>query len=411
MSEMTLDRQRPSIIFVLITVLLDVLGIGLIIPVLPQLVGDLAGSPHSQAWWLGAMMISYGAMQFIFAPTVGALSDRYGRRPLLLLGVFGLAIMFFSPALTDSLVIILISRILGGICSGNIAVAQAYIADLTPGSSRAQAFGKIGACFGIGFVLGPAIGGLAGETDVRLPFVIAGVLSLINFAYGWFLLPESLKQKNTAPLSISACNPFSILLGLRKLKSIGSLITIIAISAFVQAMLHSTWSLFTAFRYGWTPLNIGISLVAIGCITGLVQGFLLKPLFRIFNLRTLVISGLLSGSLAYFFFGYISNGNWAYLIIVLNFLSIAVAPTLNGLVSEEVPTNQQGTALGAVSSLGSISGVLAPLLGTPLLVHTSHMPAGSLLGGLLYFICSALLLFASGLAFIHFSGHNTGLKK
>ena len=190
-----MKNTAAGVPFILICVLLDILGIGLIIPVLPQLVGDLAGSQSAQAWWLGAMLVAYGLMQFCFAPTLGALSDRYGRRPVLLLGIFGLGIMFLVPALSQSLPVILFSRILGGMFAGNIAVAQAYISDVTDKAHRAAAFGKLGACFGIGFILGPALGGILGENDVRLPFFIAGCLSLLNFLYGIFVLPESLTTR------------------------------------------------------------------------------------------------------------------------------------------------------------------------------------------------------------------------
>ena len=247
-----MKNTAAGVPFILICVLLDILGIGLIIPVLPQLVGDLAGSQSAQAWWLGAMLVAYGLMQFCFAPTLGALSDRYGRRPVLLLGIFGLGIMFLVPALSQSLPVILFSRILGGMFAGNIAVAQAYISDVTDKAHRAAAFGKLGACFGIGFILGPALGGILGENDVRLPFFIAGCLSLLNFLYGIFVLPESLKTREHRAINFKTLNPLSSLARLTKFKYIGALIAVIALSGFAQSMLHSTWTLFTNFRFHWT---------------------------------------------------------------------------------------------------------------------------------------------------------------
>ena len=187
---MKLSRGLPAVPFVLFNIFLDILGIGLIIPVLPKLVGTLAENAQAQAWWLGAMLIAYGFMQFALAPTLGSLSDKWGRRPILLLGVLGLGVMFFVPAFSDSLTVILLSRVLGGMFSANIAVAQAYIADVTPKEQRAAAFGKIGACFGVGFILGPAAGGLIGEYSIRLPFILAGTLAILNFFYGLFILPE-----------------------------------------------------------------------------------------------------------------------------------------------------------------------------------------------------------------------------
>lgn len=402
---MKLSRGLPAVPFVLFNIFLDILGIGLIIPVLPKLVGTLAENAQAQAWWLGAMLIAYGFMQFALAPTLGSLSDKWGRRPILLLGVLGLGVMFFVPAFSDSLTVILLSRVLGGMFSANIAVAQAYIADVTPKEQRAAAFGKIGACFGVGFILGPAAGGLIGEYSIRLPFILAGTLAILNFFYGLFILPESLRIKNPNAVTFARCNPISSLLELGKFKQIGALLVVIALSSFVQSLLHSTWSLFTTFRFHWSPMDIGLSLVAIGTVTGIIQGKFIKSLLAFFGPKRLILFGLLSGAAAYLGFGLITVGALAYLIIVLNFLSVAVTPTLNGIVSEEVPSADQGRALGAVSALGSLMGVLAPLLGTPLLVHTSHMAPGSVLGGLPYIICSSLLLLAALIASLHFRSH------
>lgn len=402
---MKLSRGLPAVPFVLFNIFLDILGIGLIIPVLPKLVGTLAENAQAQAWWLGAMLIAYGFMQFALAPTLGSLSDKWGRRPILLLGVLGLGVMFFVPAFSDSLTVILLSRVLGGMFSANIAVAQAYIADVTPKEQRAAAFGKIGACFGVGFILGPAAGGLIGEYSIRLPFILAGTLAILNFFYGLFILPESLRIKNPNAVTFARCNPISSLLELGKFKQIGALLVVIALSSFVQSMLHSTWSLFTTFRFHWSPMDIGLSLVAIGTVTGIIQGKFIKNLLAFFGPKRLILFGLLSGAAAYLGFGLITVGALAYLIIVLNVLSVAVTPTLNGIVSEEVPSADQGRALGAVSALGSLMGVLAPLLGAPLLVHTSHMAPGSVLGGLPYIICSGLLLLAALIASLHFRSH------
>ena len=402
---MKLSRGLPAVPFVLFNIFLDILGIGLIIPVLPKLVGTLVENAQAQAWWLGAMLIAYGFMQFALAPTLGSLSDKWGRRPILLLGVLGLGVMFFVPAFSDSLTVILLTRVLGGMFSANIAVAQAYIADVTPKEQRAAAFGKIGACFGVGFILGPAAGGLIGEYSIRLPFILAGTLAILNFFYGLFILPESLRIKNPNAVTFARCNPISSLLELGKFKQIGALLVVIALSSFVQSLLHSTWSLFTTFRFHWSPMDIGLSLVAIGTVTGIIQGKFIKSLLAFFGPKRLILFGLLSGAAAYLGFGLITVGALAYLIIVLNFLSMAVTPTLNGIVSEEVPSADQGRALGAVSALGSLMGVLAPLLGTPLLVHTSHMAPGSVLGGLPYIICSGLLLLAALIASLHFRSH------
>ncbi len=394
--------EKKNIFFVLFCILLDILGIGLIIPVLPQLVGDLAQDQVAQTWWLGAMLVSYGSMQFLFAPLLGALSDRFGRRPVLLLGIFGLGMMFLVPALSSSLPVILLSRVLGGTCSANIAVAQAYIADVTPKEKRAEAFGMMGACFGIGFILGPMIGGILGETDVRLPFMLSAALACVNLLYGLFILPESLSEANRKPITLSACNPLSVLGNLFKIKSVGLLIAVMAIASFCQSMMHSTWTIYTNIRYDWTPMSIGFSMVAIGVVSVFMQGFAMRRFLALMGEEKLVLAGLLSGAAAYVAFGLTYAGWVTYIIILLNFLSVAVAPTLSGKISRSVAPQEQGVTMGAVTALNSVMGILAPLIGTPLLVHTVHQNDESILAGLIYFICGALMLIGSAIAARHF---------
>lgn len=394
--------EKKNIFFVLFCILLDILGIGLIIPVLPQLVGDLAQDQTAQTWWLGAMLVSYGSMQFLFAPLLGAISDRFGRRPVLLLGIFGLGMMFLVPALSSSLPVILLSRVLGGTCSANIAVAQAYIADVTPKEKRAEAFGMMGACFGIGFILGPMIGGILGETDVRLPFMLSAVLACVNFLYGLFILPESLAESNRKSITLSECNPLSVLSNLFKIKSVGLLIAVMAIASFCQSVMHSTWTIYTNIRYDWTPMSIGFSMVAIGVVSVFMQGFAMRRFLALMGERLLIIAGLLSGATAYVAFGLTYAGWVTYIIILLNFLSVAVAPTLSGKISRSVAPHEQGVTMGAVTALNSVMCILAPLIGTPLLVHTVHQNDHSILAGLIYFICGALMLIGSAIAARHF---------
>ncbi len=373
------------------------------IPVLPQLVGVLAGNPVSQSWWFGAILVSYGIMQFFFAPALGALSDRFGRRKVLLLGIFGLSVMFAVPAFTDSLVVLLLSRIVGGMCSANIAVAQAYIADVTPKESRAQAFGFLGACFGIGFILGPLTGGLLGEYSLRYPFLVSSCLSLINFCYGYFILPESLKPSHRSPITFAKCNPFASLSHLAHLKPIGLLIAVIALATFTQSVIHSSWSLYTVFKFDWSPVNIGISLVCMGIVSVAMQGFALKRFLAFFGEKALVFIGLFTGAIAYFAFGLATAGWMLYVIIFLNFFSAAVPPSLNSIVSNSVSAEEQGRSMGAIASLNSLMGVMAPVIGTPFIVHTVQQYPHSFISGLLYMLCGALLLLAAYLAYEHFS--------
>ena len=270
--------RKPAIGFVLACVFLDALGIGLIVPVLPRLIGSLADTRDLQTSWYGAIMVSYGLMQFFFAPILGALSDRIGRRPVLLTGILGLSIMMIVPAVSQSLPFILLSRLVGGMMSSNIVVAQAYIADVTPSHQRIASFGKIGAIFGIAFVLGPAVGGVLGQTDPKIPFFVASAICALNFLYGFFILPESLRVRSTAPLSLGRLNPFSAIWSLAGNLSLRPLLVVITLFTLAQSLMQCTWALYTEYRYAWTPLMIGMSIFALGLSISLTQGFILPRL-------------------------------------------------------------------------------------------------------------------------------------
>ena len=272
--------RKPAIGFVLACVFLDALGIGLIVPVLPRLIGSLADTRDLQTSWYGAIMVSYGLMQFFFAPILGALSDRIGRRPVLLTGILGLSIMMIVPAVSQSLPFILLSRLVGGMMSSNIVVAQAYIADVTPSHQRIASFGKIGAIFGIAFVLGPAVGGVLGQTDPKIPFFVASAICALNFLYGFFILPESLRVRSTAPLSLGRLNPFSAIWSLAGNLSLRPLLVVITLFTLAQSLMQCTWALYTEYRYAWTPLMIGMSIFALGLSISLTQGFILPRLVQ-----------------------------------------------------------------------------------------------------------------------------------
>jgi DHA1 family tetracycline resistance protein-like MFS transporter len=397
--------RRPATVFVLAAILLDILGIGLIIPVLPRLVGELAGSRDAQTWWYGALVIGYGAMQFLCAPLLGALSDRHGRRPVLLAGIGGLAVMFLVPALTSSLWVLLASRIVGGMFAANLAVAQAYIADVTPPNKRAAAFGKLGAVFGLGFMLGPALGGVLAEFDLRLPFFVAAALAALNFLYGLFVLPESVPRDRRTPFDAARANPFSSLAAITRLKGVGALVVVIALMGLAQFLLHTTWPLYTEFRYGWSPLMIGISLFLVGVVMVLVQGVALPRLLRRLGEVRLVLAGLASAMLAYLGYG-LATAGWVVLCIIsVNLLAYAVGPTLQGIVSRSVDAAEQGRAMGALASLASLTAVIAPMIGTPLLAQVSDLPPEDWRVGTVYLLAAALQALALALAAWHFRHH------
>ena len=388
--------------FVMFTVLIDMLSIGVIVPVLPALVGGFTSSPNEQTYWYGVITFSFSLASFFASPLLGALSDRYGRRPILLIGFCGLAINFFMTALASALWMLVASRVIGGAMQANAAVCNAYVADITPPEERAKRFGLLGAMFGIGFILGPVIGGVLGGIDLRLPFFFSGGLSLLNLAYGYFVLPESLPVERRRPLKWQQANPFASLKALAQLKGVGLLMGVIACANLAQFTLYTTWVLYTTFRFGWGPAQNGWSLFAVGIVSALVQGALLGRLLKRFTAPRLAMMGLLSSSLAFLAWGLVTEGWMMYPVIFANLLGAAVAASIQSLISSAADSNQQGQTMGAVSSLGSLMAVIAPLLGAPLLGVVSHLPPHDWRIGAPMFLCAALQATALLLAWAHF---------
>ncbi len=403
---------RPAAVpFILVCVLLDVLGFGLVIPVLPSLVGEFVGSRDAQAYWYGLLSAIYGVMQFCCAPLLGALSDRYGRRPVMLFAIAGLGLDFLLMAMSPSLGWLLFARIVGGGTAANFSVASAYIADVTPPEGRGKAMGMIGAAFGIGFIIGPVVGGLLGASDVRLPFYVAATLSLLNVVYGFFVLPESLPVDRRAPFSFAKANPFSALKGLVQLRGVGSLVWVYALTVLAQFILHSTWVLFTTFRFGWTPRENGISLFAVGVATALVQGAFLGALLKRFGERWIVVVGLASQAAAFLLYGLAPIGWMMYAIIVANLFGFAVGPALQGLISKNVDERAQGITMGSLNAVASIMLVVAPLIGAPLLAAVSHLPPDDWRVGAPFYASTVLQLASLMVAIVHFRTRPTDASR
>jgi len=394
---------RPAAMrFIMIAVLIDMMSIGLMIPVLPHMVGLFTDSKADQAFWFGAVSFAFGIANFFGSPILGALSDRFGRRPVLLIGFSGLAFNFFMTAAATSLWMLVWVRLIGGAMQANIAVANAYVADITPPQDRARRFGLLGAMMGVGFILGPAIGGVMGSVDVRLPFIASGSLAVINWIYGYFVLPESLPVAQRAPFVWRSANPVSSLRGLVGLGGVGPLVAVIALSTLAQFMLHSTWVLFTTFKFGWGPHETGLSLMLVGLVNVVMQGVLLKHVLRRISPQQLSIIGLCSAALAYAAYGLVTQPWMFFLVIVLNMASAATGSTLQSIVSSAADANVQGQTLGAVSSLNSMMAVIAPLAGAGLLALVSGAPAGSVQLGLPLFVASFIQLISLVLAIWHF---------
>ena len=395
------DRQASQA-FIMVTIFLDVLGIGLIIPVLPALVGEFTTSPDEQARWYGLLSATYGVMQFFCMPLLGALSDRFGRRPVLLLSVFGLGCSFLVHALATSLTALFLIRILSGGTAASFSVANAYMADITAPAERAKAFGKIGAAFGFGFIVGPMLGGLLGAHDLRLPFYVAAVMAIANFLYGFFVLPESLPLERRAAFSLSKANPFTSLLNLGRLHAIGGLIAAYALTTFAQFILQMTWVLYLSFRFGWGPSEAGFTLFFVGLTSVVVQGVLQGRLIRALGEVRLVHLGMISSLVAFVCYGLVTQAWLIYVIICANLLSFCVAPILQSMVSKSVGPSEQGVTQGSLNAINSLAIIFTPLMGSYVLAEVGHLSPDDWRMGATFFLSAGFQLVALIVAVAHF---------
>jgi DHA1 family tetracycline resistance protein-like MFS transporter len=390
-------------VFILLTVLIDMMAIGLIVPVLPLLVGTFTTSPSEQTFWFGAVALAFGVSNFIASPVLGALSDRFGRRPLLLLGFSGLALSFIVTGLATALWMLIVVRLFSGAMQSNAAVANAYVADITAPADRAQRFGLVGAMFGLGFTLGPAMGGYLGSIDVHLPFFVAGGMAVLNWVYGYFVLPESLPPERRTPMRWSSVNPFSAMAGLGALQGMGSLVVVIGMAGLAQFTLHNSFVLYTTFKFGWGPRDNGLALFTVGMMSVLVQGFLLKRMLTIFSARTLAVGGLMASTLTYLSFGLVSEGWMMFVVIIVgNLLGGGAQAVIQGRISNSVDAQSQGKTMGAVAALNSLMAVMAPVVSAGMLGIVSHLPKGDWRMGLPFYFCAALQLVGTVFAARHF---------
>lgn len=396
--------------FIMAAVLIDMISIGLMVPVLPHIVGTFTHSNDEQTSAFLLVTMAFGVANFIGSPVLGALSDRYGRRPVLLIGFAGLALSFFVTALATALWMLVAVRLFSGAMQANIAIANAYVADITPAEDRARRFGQLGAMFGIGFILGPVVGGWLGHYDIHWPFIAAGCMAVLNWCYGFFVLPESLPLDRRTPFNWRKANPVSALRGLAALKGVGSLVVVIALSSLAQFMLHMTWVLYTKFKFGWGPLEVSWSLFAVGIVSVISQGVLLKPLLARFSPQRLALLGMGSGALAYLGFGLATDGWMMYAVIAFNLLGGVATAAVQSIISNAAGANRQGQAMGAVSSLNSMTAVFAPLIGLTLLGWVSHLPASDPRMGLPFFTCAALQAMGLILAYRFFHRQRAALQ-
>jgi DHA1 family tetracycline resistance protein-like MFS transporter len=401
----TLRSREAAMPFIMIAVLIDMAAIGVIVPVLPTLVASFATDPADQAFWYGVVAAAFGLANFVASPILGAVSDRFGRRPVMLLGFMGLGVSFFGTAMTTSLIGLIIARTLGGAMQANIAIANAYVADISAPEERAKRFGFLGAMMGIGFIVGPVVGGLLGAVNLHLPFYLAGSLTLLNLLYGYFVLPESLPLDKRKAFSWRSANPATSLRKLGQLKGVGPLVGVVAFSGLAQFVLYTVWVLHNSFKFGWGPRENGWSLAAVGIVAVLVQGVLLGRLLKRFSPQKLAMWGLVSSVMAYTLWGLATEGWMMYAVIAVNLLGGTVTATVQSMISSAADSKSQGQTMGAVSALNGLMAVVAPLLGAPMLAIVSHYPQGDWRIGAPFYFCALLQVASLALAVLHLRRH------
>lgn len=352
---------RARIAVLLTTLMINMIGVGLLMPVLPQLIEELSGDISSAAVSYGLIVSVYAAMQFIFGPLLGALSDRFGRRPVILFSLVGLAIHYVLLGLAPSLVWIAIVRAGGGMMGASVSAASAYIADVTPPERRAQNFGLIGVAFGLGFIIGPLLGGWLGEIGLRVPFYAAAGLCVANLVLAWFFLPESLSRGHRRRFRFRDANPLGAFIFVARYSTVVALMVVFAFTQLAERAMESTWVLFTDFRYGWGPADVGISLAVVGLLIAFTEGVLVRILVpRLGEVRMLNI-GLVVGGLCMVLIAFSTEDWMAYVGISLYVVGWGVVgPAARAIASRAVGRDEQGILQGAITSLTTATGVIGP---------------------------------------------------
>jgi MFS transporter, DHA1 family, tetracycline resistance protein len=384
-----------AVIFIFITILLDTLALGVIIPILPKLVESFVDNDTASAAKIfGVFGTAWALMQFFFSPILGGLSDRFGRRPVVLLSNFGLALDYVLMALAPSLAWLFVGRVISGITSASISTSFAYIADITPPEKRAAVFGKVGAAFGAGFILGPAIGGLLGGMDPRLPFWVAAGLSFANTLYGFLILPESLPSDRRSPFRWKSANPLGSLHLLRSDRVLAGLSLANFFGQVAHVVLPSTFVLYATYRYGWDAATVGLTLALVGICAMVVQGLGIAPIVNRLGERRALLLGLGCGALGFLIFGMAPTGPLFWLgIPVMAFWGVAGAAT-QSLMTRIVAPDQQGQLQGATNSVQSVSQLVGPFLFTLTFAYFIGAQAPAKLPGAPFLLASALLLLA-----------------
>lgn len=393
-------NKRLPVTFILITMLLDSMGVGLIFPVMPDLIREVHGGDISNAAiWGGVLATVFAAMQFLFGPLLGSISDRFGRRPVLLLALGAMAIDYLVMAQAWTIWLLLLGRMIGGITAATHATATAYMADISKPEDKAANFGLIGAAFGMGFVLGPLLGGLLGQWGTRAPFYAAALLAVLNFGLGYFALPETVTDRIRRPFSFKRANPIGALMSVGHLPGLKLLLSISFVYGIAFFVYPAIWAYFAALQFGWSPAMIGVSLASFGVSMAIVQAVLMRPILRLIGERNAVIGGLLLDAVVFAALGFVESGTLALIMIPITALGSVVGPALQAIMSRTARDDQQGELQGTLASINAVGMIIAPFILTQIFWYFTsdftpmYLPgAPFILSAALVLICALLFL-------------------
>jgi DHA1 family tetracycline resistance protein-like MFS transporter len=396
-----IKNRKAAIGFIFITLLIDVTGLGLIIPVVPKLIEDLLHTTNISkvALFGGLLTFSYAIMQFLFAPVLGNLSDKYGRRPVLLFSLLGFGLDYILLAFAPSIGWLFVGRIIAGITGASMTTASAYIADISTPETRAQNFGMIGAAFGLGFIVGPMIGGLLGEMGPRIPFLVAAGLALLNAAYGYFFLPESLDVSNRRAFDWKRANPISSLKNLSRFPAVAGLIVSFFLIYVASHAVQSNWSYFNIEKFKWSPKMIGISLAVVGVLVSLVQGVLVRVVNPKIGNEKSVYVGLGLYTIGLVLFGLASQSWMMFVFLIPYCLGGISGPGLQAIISGTVPANEQGELQGSLTSIISITSIVGPLVMSNLFAFFTGPIAPFYFPGAPFMLAAVLMLLSCFFAY------------
>lgn len=397
-----MKKSTSALIFIFVTVLVDVIGFGIIIPVIPDLLQDLTGSDLSESSaYGGGLMIAFASMQFLFSPVLGEFSDKYGRRPVLLLALFGLSIDYLLHAFAPTITWLFIGRILAGICGASFTVANAYIADISTAEDKAKNFGLIGAAFGVGFIVGPALGGILGQIDIRMPFYFAAGLTFLNFLFGYFMVPESLDEQNRREVDYRKMMPGVSIAKIGKYAGIAGLIFAFFLANIAGQTLPAIWNFYTKERFDWSIAEVGYSLTFVGVTVAIVQGGLIGTLVKKLGEHKVIVGGFLLWTLGMTLFAMSTEGWMIYAFMIPYALGGVAGPTLQGMLSNHVSESEQGNLQGALTSLISITSIIGPAIATGLFYSftgehaIAYFPGAPFVSAAIFLLIAAIIVIFS----------------